>query len=408
MRKIFFLLSGLSMSISAMAGGFQVALQGQKQIGRAHIGTPFITDASNIYFNPGALSFLEKKYSFSVGFSPIFSSAAFQNEPLQVQTHTTNAVGTPFSFYGSYKITEKLAAGIGVYTPFGSGVKWEDDWLGRYLIQSIKLRSIFIQPTVSYAITDKISLGAGFIYSTGSVAMQRALPLPVGNGTQNVELSAAAAGYGANVGVVFKPSEKYTVGLTYKSGVKMKTSGGTATFNNIPKALATSFPTDNKFEATLPLPQSVNLGAAAKISEKFTLAFEFNWVGWKAYDSLIFDFETNTDALEDSRNPRLYQNTMAIRLGTEYAYSEKFDFRAGIYYDPSPIQEEYFAPETPNCNNVGLSCGLSYRPMERLSIDVSFLQIIGLKRTASYKPSNFEGDYKTSASIPGIGVTYQF
>ncbi|MCB0483128.1 MAG: outer membrane protein transport protein, partial [Flavobacteriales bacterium] len=167
-------------SAGLFAGGFQVALQGQKQIGRAHIGTPFLSDASNIYFNPGAIALLDKKYSFSVGFSPIISSAAYQNEALKVQTHSKSPVGTPFSFYGSYKITDKIAAGFGVYTPFGSGVKWEDDWAGRYLIQSIKLQAIFLQPTVAYAISDKISVGAGFIYSTGKVALKRALPLPVG------------------------------------------------------------------------------------------------------------------------------------------------------------------------------------------------------------------------------------
>ena len=49
-------------------------LQGQKQIGMAHIGVPFKLDASSIYFNPGALPIMDKQFSASVGFSPIFSS----------------------------------------------------------------------------------------------------------------------------------------------------------------------------------------------------------------------------------------------------------------------------------------------------------------------------------------------
>ena len=86
-----------------------------------------------------------------------------------------------------------------------------------------------------------------------------------------------------------------------------------------------------------------------------------------------------------------------------------FTPRLGFYYDPSPIQDDYFSPETPNMDNLGFTAGLSYMPTERLSIDVSFLYIHGLKRTGvTYAPSNFGGDYKTSAVIPGIGLAYKF
>lgn len=408
MKKIYSALVAFGISASVFAGGFQVALQGQKQIGMAHIGTPFKLDAASIYFNPGAMPLLDKKFTAAVGFSPIFSSVAYANEEYNEIHNTNNPVGTPFSLYLNYNLKEKLSIGLGVYTPFGSSVVWDDDWVGRYLIQNIKLQSIFIQPTVGYKITDKIGLGVGFIYATGNVAINRALPLPVGDGTSTVELSGKAQGFGANIGLYADLTDKIHLGLTYKSEIKMDAKEGEAKFNNVPATLQEYFPANNQFSTSLNLPASLNFGGAYDATEKLQIAVELNYVFWSAYDSLIFDFKTNTDRLEDSRNPRKYENTLAFRIGAQYELSENLTPRVGFYYDPSPITDEYFAPETPNCDNLGFTAGLSYKINPDLVIDLSFLYIKGLERTSKYSPSNFEGKYRTQAFIPGIGVSYQF
>lgn len=407
--KHFTLIAGavfLSLS-EILAGGFQVALQGQKQIGMGHIGVPLLLDASSIYFNPGALPMLNKTFSANVGASFITSNVAFQNQKNAYNASTENPMGTPLELYANYILKEKISVGLGVYTPFGSAVKWQDDWAGRYLIQSIQLRSIFIQPTVGYKVLDNLGIGVGFVYCTGNVGLKRALPVPVGNNTEVVELNGKATGIGANFGIHFSPIENLNLGLTFKTKIDMKAEGADATFT-VPASLASNFPAANKFSTKLPLPGSVNFGASYALNEKLTLAMELNFVDWAAYDSLIFDFETNTAGLADSRNPRHYESTVAFRLGADYKVTDQISARAGAYYDPSPIPDNFFAPETPNANNIGLSCGGSYSPIEKLSVDVSFLYILGLERESYYSPANFGGNYKSAAVIPGIGLTYQF
>ena len=389
------------------AGGFQVSLQGQKQIGMGHIGVPMLFGASSIYFNPGALPMLKTKFSANAGVSFISSNVAFQNKTTNYTTNTENPMGTPLELYANYILKDKISVGLGIYTPFGSAVQWEDDWEGRYLIQKIQLRSFFIQPTVGYKVLDNLGIGVGFVYCTGNVGITRALPLPVGNSEEYTELSGKASGVGANIGVHFSPVEKLNLGLTFKTKINMKAEDQEATFS-VPNSLAENFPATNKFSTELPLPGSINFGASYLLTEKLTLALEMNFVQWSAYDSLNFDFETNTAGLPDSKNPRHYQNTMSLRLGADYKINDNISARAGAYYDPSPVPDNYFSPETPNSNNLGLSCGASYVIMEKLSIDASFLYIMGLERESYYVPSNFGGSYKGSAVVPGIGITYQF
>lgn len=385
------------------AGGYQVRLQGQKQTGIGLIGSPFAYDASSIFYNPGGLGLLEDKFSFSGGVSGIFSNAVFQMDGTDYQVNSKNPVSTPFYAYFSAKIGDALSLGIGAYTPFGSSGMWEEGWAGRYLIDEISLQAIFIQPTVAYHIGDKFGIGAGFIYAIGNVDLTRSLYF---NQDASVNLKGDATNIGFNIGVMYKPVEGVTVGIDYRSKIMMEVNSGDATFT-IPQSVANLIPEENKFKTELPLPANLDFGVAMELNEKWTLGFEFNWVMWSAYDSLKFEFEQEGEQLNSS-SPRNYRNTLIPRIGAEFRLNEIFTFRGGAYYDPSPADPEYFTPETVTLNTVALTVGASIYPVEGLSIDISLLQLFGLKASKEYVPDNFSGTYKSNTSIPGIGLTYQF
>ena len=88
----------------------------------------------------------------------------------------------------------------------------------------------------------------------------------------------------------------------------------------------------------------------------------------------------NTAQLQDSENPRNYEDAVIIRVGGQYMVNEALLVRAGFYYDQSPITDEFFNPETPNSDNLGFTAGLSYNITDKLGVDASFLYIAGLER----------------------------
>lgn len=406
MRKFLSILLFILFAVQiSFAGGYQVRLQGQKQTGIGLIGTPFAFGSSSIFYNPGSLSFMKENYSFSAGVSPILSNAIFRSSNSDYEATTSNPTGTPFYFYGAGKVLDDLTVGVGVYTPFGSSVKWDADWQGRNLIQEIALQTIFIQPTVAYKINEKFGIGAGLSIATGSVELTRSIPAPV-EGQFNMQGNTTSLGF--NVGLYIQPSEKLSIGIDYRSKMTMKIDNGDATFTEIPVSLSGSFPSTGNFSAELPLPANLDAGIAYKFSEKFMMAFEINYVFWSAYDSLIIDFKVNNELLTDSRNPREYKNSLIPRLGAEYKFADWIIARAGIYYDPTPTNEKYFTPETVSLNTLAFTLGLSIMPTEGLSIDLSYLQLNGLADDRTYEPDNFGGTYVTRTYIPGIGVSYNF
>jgi long-chain fatty acid transport protein len=293
--------------------------------------------------------------------------------------------------------------GIGVYTPFGSSASWDEDWAGRYLIRDISLSAIYIQPTVAYQHKGKFGIGAGFVYAIGSVELNKALPY---SETSMVKLEGNTSNFGFNAGIFYKPTDKISIGVDYRSQIMMKMEGGDATFT-VPSALSTSVPATNKFDAELPMPGNLDFGLAYAFNDKFTLAAEVNWIMWSTYESLDFTFEESGDLL-NSTNPREYKDTWIPRIGGQYKLNDMFTFRAGFYYDNSPANEKYFTPETVTLNTLAFTLGATITPIEGLDIELSYLELHGMEAEKTYEPDNFSGTYKTMTAIPGIGISYRF
>jgi long-chain fatty acid transport protein len=313
-------------------------------------------------------------------------------------------MSTPLYVYGAGKISEKWTVGLGVYTPFGSSAKWADDWAGKLLIQNIALKAIFVQPTVAYKINDKLGIGAGFVYAHGTVTLEKGLNYGPDAG---VKLEGTSSNMGFNVGVFYTPCEKIAVGVNYRSKVLAEVKGGDATFTVPQIVQLKGIVTENKFDATLPMAGNLDVGVSYQASEKLLVSLEVNWVMWSSYDTLNFVFEEKGDLLNSS-NPRLYKDSFIPRVGFEYILNDMVTLRAGGYYDPSPTDESYITPETVSLNTLAFTLGLSINPTEKLSIDLSYLQLAGLKAEKTYLPDSFGGTYKSAAYIPGIGVSYHF
>ncbi|WP_459211378.1 OmpP1/FadL family transporter [Aquimarina rhabdastrellae] len=413
MMRNLFLAVVLLVSASIYAGGYRVGLQGQRSLAMGHAGVSVVSNAELAFFNPAGLIYLENKLNISAGVSGVFSDVAWQSEQFGQYSETDSPVGTPFYLYASYKVTDWLALGLNVSTPYGSRVEWEKDWAGSHLVNNIELGAVYIQPLVSLKISDIFSIGGGPIYVTGSVNFNRNLSrtLADANGDRsNVTIDASGVNaWGWSVGAMFTPVEDLRIGFNYRSEIILDAEGGDANFDNIPTGLPFE---DTPFNASLPLPAELSLGASYQVTDKWLVAFQFDRTYWSVYESLDIDFVNPN--IPDSVNPRNYQNSSIYRVGVEYKALDKLALRAGYYFDESPIQEGFFAPETPRPDSNNFTAGLSFDVNDHFAIDASFLYVKSNEVNVSYdfyqengQNVPFRGTYKNNAFIPGIGITYK-
>lgn len=409
-NKPLLLLACLFPALSAWAGGFQVSLQGQKQSGMSHVGVALPLDASAVYFNPGALGFVQGMH-INAGINPIFANINYQQQSTGATASKKFGVGTPLSAYFSTPIGKTgLSFGMGVYTPFGSALEYTDGWVGKYVLQSVSLRTIFYQPTISYRYKDKFGVGLGFVYGTGDFQISRAVPLYDGAGNESsAELAGKGSGIGFSLGVYAEPVNRLSVGLTYRTGAKVNIEDGDATFN-VPAAVAPNF-TASKFDLAVMLPSTLSVGVAyfLKDDRRDFVSLQIDQTAWKAFDELRFKFTDGTANGESELvSERNYHGNFMFRLGAQKGINDQLTVRAGAFIDQSAVPTDYLTPDVPDSPKSGFSVGASYRFSSLVSIDASLLYLDGKEVSGTNVQENFEQTYKNRAIVPGVGLHLSF
>ncbi|UOQ66600.1 OmpP1/FadL family transporter [Hymenobacter volaticus] len=411
----FLLLAGgtLLSSTAASAGGYQVTLAGQKNNGMGGVGVGLSLDQAAMFYNPGALAMVKDR-GVQLGVNATLARNAFVAEGGSQQRQLRNSTVTPFNLYAGFGPAEgKFRAGIAVYTPFGSKLQYANGWEGRTSLTDITLESIYVQPTFSYAITDQLSIGAGLmILAYGSVNLQRDIPLPDSFG--HIELDGKAENkVGYNAGIFFKPSDKLSVGISYRSKIDAQVKDGDVTFTNVSPSFASRFEA-TKFGATLPLPATTSIGIGIMPNENLTIGLDANFVEWSKYRVLRFDFDKQVNGNTFSESKRFYQDALTFRVGGQYKLTSGLTVRAGGSYDMTPVKDGYVTPETPDNDRISGTLGASYS-FGKFGVDLSSQFVSIQKRTQTQQDllnngttDRIAGTYKTNIVIPGLGLNYNF
>lgn len=444
-------------ALTAAAEGYQVNTLSARQLGMGHTGVALKLGAESMIFNPAGLGFSSKALDLTGTFTAVASQVSADVSGATYRTH--NSISTPMAFNAAFRVYDNLQVGVSFYTPYGSSINWTRDWPGSVLSQKVNLKIYDLQPTVAWRITPKLSIGAGLMLSWGSVdlskglvsssTMDRALGMMAATGISQQmgidpeyrfdDVSPASVNLkgksdlsvGFNVGAMYDLTSRLSVGASFRSKMQMKVRSGDATVsyaNEIARAVLEKdlgIINAANFKASMPSPYVLTLGASYRPVDKLTLAFDAQLTGWKTYKELHIDFLSDKLSAYDQKLPKRYCNAWAFRLGGEYALTPRLDLRAGMMVDLTPVNKEHFNPETPGMTRLGPSAGLTFRPLPRLGIDVSFMYVAGLGRKdasctypdllAASMPvlglpaeQTFRADYHVHAFTPSIGIRYAF
>lgn len=442
MKKSFLLLCAVAVCASALAEGYQVNNMSARQAGMGHTGTAMQLGSESIFFNPAATVFQHSRFDVSAGMTGILSNARFRHLPTKDNGYDAGPVeksqnfATPLHVYFNYKPSDRWAVGVGFYTPDGSSVDWGDNWSGAHLVQNISLAAYTVQPTVSFKICDRLSIGAGLTITWGDFDLSRSMLSPTtregivekldeninklneafaGVPTENIPadklallqqlqgaktylngtmgrtlVSARLEGssdvaVGVNAGILFDVNDEWRIGMTWRSRVDMKVGRGTAAMNMEPQAAAllaqlgamtggSLLPAldEGTFRAQLPLPTTVTWGVSFRPRSKWEIAADLQWVGWSAYKALNVEFNEPELGIKPIYSVKNYSNTLAFRVGGQYRATDFLTLRMGMYVDESPVSSDYLNPETPSMTKVSYTAGLTMRPAKCMTIDLAY------------------------------------
>jgi long-chain fatty acid transport protein len=374
----------------SQAAGFSVTAHSARATGMGIATVAHLDDASAIAYNPATLSLL-RGFEVQLGDTLIAPNIRFTPAGTEAAQDSDFTVAPPPHVFIAMPLMKDLVAGVGVYTPFGSSLKWPEDFSGRFLAQRSQLATFDVTPTVAYAPMEWLRVGAGLQLMYGTVDLQRRLPIPLPSGLTEggIQLKGSDTGVGFTAGLqVALVQDFLSLGVAYRSKVDLDFEG-TAEFSDIPEPLQAMF-TPQDVTASVSLPATLTLGLAVKPTRKLTLAFDATWWEWSRLKELVVDFAN--PALEDTRLPKRWHVVWSFGLGGEYKLSDALAVQAGLGYERTPVPDETLTPDLPDADRWRAHLGAGYAfGSFNVGLGYEFLLLPDKTSTAQVLPGTYNG-----------------
>ena len=441
-KTVVMIIMCLSLTSSlALANGLNLNSLGTRALtmGGAFVG--LADDFSAIFWNPAGIASFNSKYFGFYG-SDIIPSGKYRMDvdvpPVITLVNATTVTKHYLSGMAAYyhPLSDKAVVGLGVYIPSGLGAEWDGEdfellptQAGLPANQFINWRSkiglITFSPAFGYKINDKLSVGATLNVNYGKFdlamwAGATEAPLPVVDLAQYEE-SMTGWGYGATVGVLFKPIDKLSFGATFRTASTVKFNGeATITgMTDLGTALGTTLNDTSDTEREVTWPMWIAAGVAFEPIDGLTLTGDVQWTQWSKLDVMdtVFVDPFWASMMEDSGDdarPLYWDDAFQIRIGAEYRIKQ-FALRAGYYNDQAPAPDRTMNVLLPIFDFNVLTAGFGYS-LNGLQLDFGIEYLMGKEKnidvlrvvTDPEWETAMPGRYNMTLLVPTISVSYRF
>jgi len=410
---------------SVLAAGFSIFEQGSKAMGLGGAFTAQADDASAIFYNVSGIAF-QKKRAFEVGATYITTTNGdFQGLNPYPGVGNDGKLSKlskyPVHFYWVEPINQAWTFGLGLNTPFGLAVEWDNPnaWPGRFISQKAELQAFDLSANLGYQASPQLGFGFGLIMRTSNVELVQRQSVVNPFTLQPAEVAKADLksdsfneGYGFQLGVLYKYNNSFQWGVSYRSSMKVDYSAD-ASFSQISTGnplfdalVATQIPFGQKVgvSTTIDFPDTASLGLNFAINPTWRVETDVDWTGWSHFDKLVIKFDG--DALPAIVREENWNDVYSYRVGVRWIRTQRTEWRFGYVYDENPIPDETLGPLLPDANRNGFSVGYG-RQGNRLKTDLALMYLPFDKRTIDSSVAqvdNFYGTYKKTAWLLGVTV----
>ncbi|MBN2427583.1 MAG: transporter [Deltaproteobacteria bacterium] len=413
---------------AAFGAGFHIHEQGAKAMGMANAFAAQADDPSALFYNPAGIAFQEGT-KISLGVTVINVPETEFNGTTELGNSSSNpAAGDtvngvdekarkdiffPPNLYITHSMVDRpFSFGIGFNSIYPLAKRWSSTSPFRDEIKELAIKPFNIQPTVAYRI-DKwnLALAAGIDYTYAQVWLEKSPYTDVAPGVDggatnlgDMEIEGDGDGWGYNFGLLWKPIEKVSVGVAYRSEIKLDISGD-ADFLSFVAPAGSPYGTFNGGASTeITLPDTWSFGIAYKPTQKLTLEFDADRFGWSSYKELDIDL-TNSTIGDPAAAPKNWDDCWAYRFGMQYSVNENLDLRLGYAYDTTPQPDSTVGPELPDADRHNYTFGIGYK-FGNAQFDLAYMFVDFKDRTVDNDIQT--GTYKSEAHLLAANLTYTF
>lgn len=373
-------LLALGFAGQGQAGGLMLYEVATDNSGLANAGVAARAQGpSTIASNPAGLGYLSGT-QITAGAQVLFGDLTFD------QAAGTHPVGnssgnglapTPgASVFLSHQLNEQWTLGFGSYGDFGLAETYDDDWSGRYFVQSASIAGLSLVPSVAYRFNDQWSMGLGVKALYGMLKSEAAIdqsPLGMSNrGDGQYKYKDSDWGYGANIGVIYAPRPGTRIGLAYTSQIdlsfedRLDVQGGSALVGRL-DGLNTAF--------DLSIPQTATFSFYHQMNPQWALLATANWQDWSRFGDIGVNVDTTLNGAQATRIDAHYKDTYQLALGAQYQMTSSLLWSFGVAYDTSAVSDANRTLTVPMGEAWRLATGLTYAMDHDTDINLSWVTV---------------------------------
>ena len=440
-----------ALALSAWAGNVDTYGIGAKNTALGGAVSAFADDPFAIYYNPAGLT-LNTRPMLSVGaniIKPVLRVDDYRVTGMNPAAVPGGTIG-PTDMYDQSRLLvvphlgftmpvgKGFSAGIAAYVPFGLDIQWEKDVSGTGLgsgfcsnpgaynsYRSYYMREV-VTPTVAYKFNDMFSIGVGVSLGTSKSGVERLAFSPTSS-LHNKRIITDLdddLNWSFNVGVMFRPIQSLSIGLTYRGRTDTEFEGttemkgaGTSITVMTPGGSVTVPLSNTKVDSKTEIdhPEQLQAGIRYMPNDKVSVEADVVWTHWSVIDGYTVKFDRpflNVPLLGPSNPARNYEyferdwdNTIQFRLGAEWKVIPMLTLRGSYLYDPTPIPEDTVDLQWPDADKhtFALGAGLNFG---NVSIDatVQYTYIESKQLEVKGESDNLNHTYTNGGGSPRVSL----
>ena len=298
----------------------------------------------------------------------------------------------------THRINDRLAFAFNTAVPLGLSTNYPIGTFSTLGAANSPTKSqvevIDFSPSLAFTVNNNTSVALGIdYYWVRKVAFDTGALQNKGDGD----------GWGWNISASHVTGP-WSLGASFRSHVAADISGTTT-------LLGAAF---GGTSTTLDIPWRAQVGLRYQVNPELALEADITRTGWSSFDKLTIKTTSPVGTITSTNN---WEDTNAYRLGGTYQLSEDTELRFGYTFDKTGMPDAYYSARIADADRHLFSIGVEKQLGDGLAIEAGYM-------LAKFKDKNFRsttvpvsdpngtlaynGDYKTTVQLFGVGLSKRF
>ncbi|MEI7733293.1 MAG: outer membrane protein transport protein [Verrucomicrobiota bacterium] len=337
--------AGLLQPGLSFALGIRIADQDARATARGNAFAATADNPSAIYYNPAGISQLTNQ-QVRVGVYGIVLGSEYTSPTGRKSETVGHVQALPQLYYVYHQENSPLAFGLGVYSPYGLSLEWPQNTGFRTLATEGRIGYFTAHPVVSWQVLPTLSLAAGPTFNYADTDLRRGIL----GGNDQFRFTGHDWDPGFTLGAMWRPHEKHSFGLTYRSRTTQNFQGNAIT--HLPPIRSATETANAEFN----FPQNVVLGYSFRPTPDWNVEFDVDWTDWNSLNTVTLHKPSGDMKLPFNwRSSFFYEFGVTRQLGSGLALS------AGYIYSENSVPDRDFSPLVPDSDRHIFSLGLGQK-----------------------------------------------